>query len=197
MKPLTVIIVDDEKPARDRLQFMLKEYPEFSIVAECKNGKEALLEVEQHNPDVLFLDIQMPGLNGFDVIELLDKTKLPTVIFVTAFDQHAVKAFEVNALDYLLKPFDKNRFDNTIQKIKAAAGHKRVSRQKIKQLISDQQTDSFLKRLLIRDKNEVIILKADEIKYIEAYGNYVRIHTANKKLLYRQTMKTMMMTGRN
>src|SRR5579864_8188360 len=115
---INTIIVDDERPARDELAFLLKAFPDVSLIAQGKNGLEAVALVKEHDPDLLFLDVQMPGLDGFGVIKkLLDKkVPLPKIVFATAFDQYAVKAFEVNAVDYLLKPFDKKRVAQSVQK---------------------------------------------------------------------------------
>src|SRR5947209_18480969 len=115
---MNTLIVDDEKPARDELAFLLKSFPEVSVVGQGKNGLEAVSLIREHNPDLVFLDVQMPGLDGFGVIQkLIDKkVSLPQIVFATAFDQYAVKAFEVNAVDYLLKPFDKTRVAQSVQK---------------------------------------------------------------------------------
>src|ERR1700747_855571 len=118
---MNAVIVDDEKPARDELAFLLKSFPEVSVVGQGKNGLEAVALIKEHNPDLVFLDVQMPGLDGFGVIKkLLDrKVPLPKIVFATAFDQYAVKAFEVNAVDYLLKPFDKKRVALSVEKARA------------------------------------------------------------------------------
>src|SRR6202034_1094620 len=118
---MNTVIVDDERPARDELAFLLKGFPEVNVIAQGKNGLEALTLIKEHNPDLVFLDVQMPGLDGFGVIKKLFERKipLPKIIFATAFDQYAVKAFEVNAVDYLLKPFDKKRVAQAIQKARA------------------------------------------------------------------------------
>src|SRR5499427_9535799 len=117
---INTIIVDDEKPARDELAFLLKGFSEINLLAQGKNGLEAINLIREHSPDLLFLDVQMPGLDGFGVIKkLLDKkVSLPKIVFATAFDQYAVKAFEVNAVDYLLKPFDKKRVAQSVEKAK-------------------------------------------------------------------------------
>src|SRR5208337_990595 len=119
--PINTIIVDDEKPARDELTFLLKAFPEINIIGQGRNGVEAVALIKEHNPDLVFLDVQMPGLDGFGVLKkLLDrKVPLPKIVFATAFDQYAVKAFEVNAVDYILKPFDKKRVAQSIEKARA------------------------------------------------------------------------------
>src|ERR1700688_1016031 len=118
--PINVIIVDDEKPARDELAFLLKGFQEISLIGQGKNGVEALALIKEHSPDLVFLDVQMPGLDGFGVLKKLveRKMKMPHVVFATAFDQYAVQAFDVNAVDYVLKPFDKARISKAIQKAK-------------------------------------------------------------------------------
>src|SRR5271154_7344578 len=118
--PINTLIVDDEKPARDELAFLLKSFPDVHLVGQGKNGVEALALIKEHSPDLVFLDVQMPGLNGFGVIKkLMDrKGKLPQIVFATAFDNYAVQAFEVNAIDYVLKPFDKARIAKAVQRAK-------------------------------------------------------------------------------
>src|SRR3974377_183331 len=116
--PINTILLDDEKPAREELAFLLKAFPEINLIAQGKNGLDAVNLIKEHNPDLVFLDVQMPGLDGFGVIKkLLDKKiMLPQIVFATAYDQYAVKAFEVNAVDYLLKPFDKKRVAKAVEK---------------------------------------------------------------------------------
>src|ERR1700723_1843681 len=118
---LNTLIVDDERPARDELTYLLKSFPEINLVGQGKNGLEAVSLIKEHNPDLVFLDVQMPGLDGFGVLQkLLDKkVPLPKIVFATAFDQYAVKAFEVHAVDYLLKPFDKKRVAQSVQRARA------------------------------------------------------------------------------
>ena len=117
---INALIVDDERPARDELAFLLKGFPEISVIAQGKNGLEAIALIKEHEPELVFLDVQMPGLDGFGVIKKLAerKVRLPQIIFATAYDQYAVQAFEVNAVDYLLKPFDKARLTRAIQRVK-------------------------------------------------------------------------------
>src|ERR1019366_8600663 len=120
--PINTLIVDDEKPARDELVYLLRSFPEVHLVAQGKNGIDALALIKEHSPDLVFLDVQMPGLNGLGVVKrLMDrKAKLPQIVFATAFDNYAIQAFEVNAIDYLLKPFDKSRLARAIQRAKKA-----------------------------------------------------------------------------
>src|ERR1700757_2192260 len=135
--PINTLIVDDEKPAREELAFLLKAFPEIHLIAQGKNGLEAVSLIKEHSPDLVFLDVQMPGLDGFGVIKkLLDrKVPLPKIVFATAFDQYAVKAFEVNAIDYLLKPFDKKRVAQSLQKARAMQNGDGLPSEKIETLV--------------------------------------------------------------
>src|SRR5437660_8390301 len=136
--PINTLIVDDEKPARDELAFLLKSFPEVHLVGQGKNGVEALALIKEHSPDLVFLDVQMPGLNGFGVIKkLMDrKGKLPHIVFATAFDNYAVQAFEVNAIDYVLKPFDKGRVAKAILRAKKMLEAQDSSTNRLETLVS-------------------------------------------------------------
>src|ERR1700676_3796895 len=136
--PINTLIVDDEKPARDELAFLLKSFPEVHLVGQGKNGVEALALIREYSPDLVFLDVQMPGLNGFGVIKkLMDRRgKLPHIVFATAFDNYAVQAFEVNAIDYVLKPIEKNRLARAIQSAKKALEPKRPPTERLETLVN-------------------------------------------------------------
>src|SRR6201993_4528315 len=136
--PINTIIVDDEKPARDELAFLLKGFQEVNIIGQGKNGVEALALIKEHSPDLVFLDVQMPGLDGFGVLKRLveKKMKLPHVVFATAFDQYAVKAFDVNAVDYVLKPFDRARIGKALQRARKALDSETSTTEKLEQLVS-------------------------------------------------------------
>jgi len=140
--PVNAIIVDDEKPARDELAFLLKNYPEINIVGQGKNGLDAIALIKEHSPDLVFLDVQMPGLNGFGVIQkLMDRRmKLPHIVFATAYDHYAVQAFEVNAVDYILKPFDKQRLSRAIQRTKRLMGTEASPSGRLENLVSQLGT---------------------------------------------------------
>ncbi len=185
---IRAVIVDDEELARRVLREYLSTHTEIEVVAECANGFEAVKAVTELEPDVLFLDIQMPKLNGFEVLELIDK-KL-AVIFVTAYDEYALKAFEVHAVDYLLKPFSKERFAEALAHAKG-----RLVRQDapaLARLASDgQERDKPLERILVRDGSKVHIVPAEKVDYIEAQDDYVEIRTEGKKLLKQGTLSTL------
>ena len=175
-----VVIIDDEPLARSIVKEMLSAHNEFKILEECSNGFEGVKAIEKHDPDLIFLDVQMPKINGFEMLELLENK--PSVIFTTAFDEYALKAFEVSALDYLLKPFDKSRFDQAIDKYKSQNKETNLSIQELPQL-----SDS-LNRVVIKDGNDIKIIPIDDINYLEAYDDYVKIHTNEKVYLKHSTM---------
>jgi len=176
---LNAIIVDDEPFARETLKAALENFPDIEILAECVNGFEAVQAVQKHQPQLLFLDIQMPKLDGLDVVELLGKDA-PFVIFVTSYDEYALKAFEAEALDYILKPVKAERLAKTIQRVRERMRAQQV--QPMEQLI-DKHRDSMgpLDRVLIRNGYDVVIIPAQEIVYFEAEDDYVKVYTAEGK----------------
>jgi two-component system LytT family response regulator len=157
MKKIRVILIDDERLAREELRRMLDAYPDFEIVAEAANADEAAQLIEKHQPDLILLDIQMPGKSGFDLLEMLPQ--VPEVIFVTAYDQYAVKAFEADALDYVVKPVRAERFSKVIEKV----------RSKLSRTPSQQQ-------LFVKDGNKCYFIRLDEISLIESMENYARLY---------------------
>ncbi len=192
---IKTLIVDDEEHARDRLSYMLRDEESIDVVGVCKNGVEAIKEIEKKKPDLVFLDIEMPEINGFDVISNLDLKKMPVVIFVTAFSEYAVKAFEVNALDYIHKPFDKLRLSKAIEKAKKTleSYDEKMMRKKLEQLIGTEPIKGEqVERFVIKSGSNIYIVRTPEILWIEAAGNYVNIITENKKHLLRSTMSRLM-----
>src|SRR6478609_1895153 len=165
--PLSAVIVDDEQLARDELAFLLKNAGEVDVVAQGKNGLEAINLIREHNPDLVFLDVQMPGLDGFGVIKkLLDKkVPLPQIVFSTAFDQYAVRAFEVNAVDYLLKPFDKKRVAESIQRARKKLESASGSGEKLESLINllEQQQKPQQQKLLLRSAGRLILVDQKDV----------------------------------
>jgi two-component system LytT family response regulator len=193
---LRVIIVDDESLARDRLRAMLTKENGIEIVAECGDGKEALAAIKRHNPDVVFLDIQMPEVDGFGVVSHLKGPKAPQIIFVTAYDEFAVKAFEVHALDYLLKPFDRERLHEAIERarqaMKRAPAQEDLAR-KVTALLESMAASSKGERatpdrLAIRLEGRVIFARPNEIDWLEAQDNYVKLHIGKEAHLVRDTL---------
>jgi two-component system LytT family response regulator len=188
---IRVMIVDDEPLARERIRMLLEGEPELEIVSECGNGTDALRAIEKLNPDLVFLDIQMPELTGFEVLDRLDPARTPVVIFVTAYDQYALKAFEVCALDYLLKPFDRERFKRALKRARADLDRRKTGavNEKVLKLLSElQRSKKYVDKLIVRAGGRVLFLRADEIDWIEAAGNYVRLHAGKEEYVYRETM---------
>src|SRR5213593_4723824 len=169
-RPMSIntLIVDDEKPARDELAFLLKAFPEINLVAQGKNGLEAVNLIKEHSPDLVFLDVQMPGLDGFGVIKkLLDrKVALPKIVFATAFDQYAVKAFEVNAVDYILKPFDKKRVAQSVDKARAKIEGGAGSDEKFETLVRMLESQkSQTAKILIKAAGRLFLADPKDICY--------------------------------
>jgi two-component system response regulator LytT len=166
--PISTLIVDDEKPARDELAFLLKSFPEVHLVGQGKNGVEALALIKEHAPDLVFLDVQMPGLNGFGVIKrLMDrKGKLPHIIFATAFDNYAVQAFEVNAVDYVLKPFDKARLARAIQRAKKALEADASPTERLETLVTQMSgAKTPPVKLLVKTQQRLFLVDADDVMF--------------------------------
>ena len=187
-KEITAVIIDDESLGRQIVRKYLSEHNYIRVLAECSNGFEGVKKINELNPDLVFLDIQMPKLNGFEMLELLDKP--PAIIFTTAYDQYAIKAFEVNAADYLLKPFSSGRFEEALEKAKYQL--KNTSRQGniIKDLIRhNQDSVEYLERIVVKDGPKIHIIPVESVRYIEAQDDYVMIHSAEGKLLKQRTMK--------
>jgi two-component system LytT family response regulator len=179
-KTISAVVVDDETLAREVLREHIAAHPEIDIVGECSNGFDAVKVITEQKPDLVFLDIQMPKLNGFEVLELVDHT--PAVIFVTAYDQYALKAFEVHAVDYLLKPFSRERFEESLEHAK-----KRLNRSKqlpIPEIAAAAQSgDLPIERILVREGSKVHVIPVEKIDFIEAQDDYVSIRTEGKNLL--------------
>jgi len=188
---IRVMIVDDEPLACERIRMLLDGEPELEIVSECRNGNDALRAIEKLNPDLVFLDVQMPELTGFQVLDRLDPARMPVVIFVTAYDRYALKAFEVSALDYLLKPFDRERFRRALGRARDELDRRKAGsvNEKVLKLLSElQRSKKYVDKLIVRAGGRVLFLRVDEIDWIEAAGNYVRLHTGKEEHLYRETM---------
>jgi two-component system, LytTR family, response regulator len=195
MRPLIrVIIVDDESPARRKVNHFLAEEEDFEVVGEAGTGLEAVRVIRQKHPDLVFLDVQMPGLDGFAVLQSLDLEPLPQIVFTTAFDQFAIRAFEVHALDYLLKPFDHTRFKSVLQR---AREHWQLKPQ---EGLSDRVTrlleelagrERYAERLLVTAGDRALLLAIDKIDLIEAAKNYVNIHAGRDAYLLRGTLEAL------
>lgn len=180
-----VIIIDDEPLARSIVKKYLATHADLEVVAECNDGFEGLKAIQSLHPDLLILDIQMPKINGFELLELLDK--MPAVIFATAFDEYAIKAFEKNAVDYLLKPFSAERFNAAVKKFVSNAADS-TSQQIEKVLNEEHRQEEKLQHIVTRNAGEIHIINLQDIQYIEAYDDYVKIFTQKEYFLKKQTM---------
>jgi two-component system LytT family response regulator len=173
---IRTVIVDDEPPARWRIASLLNREPSFEIVGECADGDSALRVISEKKPDLVFLDVQMPGLDGFGVLERIAPDPLPCIIFVTAYDEHAIRAFDVNAVDYLLKPFDRKRFSACLERAKARISEGRITDDRQRVLDCIQRSNLDRGRLIVRSKGNIIFLRLSEVEWIEASHNSVEIH---------------------
>ena len=186
------VIVDDEPLPRERIATLLAGHPEMEIIAECGDGAEAVRVISDTRPDLVFLDIQMPELDGFEVLEALEGDQLPAVIFVTAFDAYAVRAFEVSAIDYLLKPIDPARFEQALgralQRLSTGPG---ASGELVSFLSRWRAQRGFAARFVVRSGGKVTFVRAQEVDWIDAAGNYVRLHSGGRQHLVRETMKSI------
>jgi two-component system LytT family response regulator len=188
---IRTLIVDDEPLAREKVRMLLGRDSDVKIIGECASGEEAIEAIRKVRPDLVFLDIQMPGPDGFEVLKTVGAEQVGAVVFVTAYDQHALRAFEVHALDYLLKPFANRRFKETLQRAKEHLGrnHNGMLTHQLQSLLSDLNGGrKYLDRLVIKAAGKVFFVKVDEIDWIEAAGNYVSLHVGRNTHLLRQTM---------
>ena len=191
---IRVVIVDDEELARDRLESLLSQHPDIEVVGTCADGTSAIETIERTQPDLVFLDVQMPGMDGFEVVENLDVERLPAVVFVTAHDAHALRAFEVHALDFLLKPFDESRFVKTLDRARSQLAKPDDSEinSHLMSLIEELRGEKkYPERLIVKSGGRVFFVRSDEIDWVEASGNYVKLHTRNDAYLLRESMKNM------
>ncbi|RZK50198.1 MAG: response regulator [Pedobacter sp.] len=180
---IKAILIDDESLARDIVKFYLQDYPEIEIVAECSDGLEGLKAIALHQPDFIFLDVQMPKISGFEMLELVESN--PAVIFTTAFDEYAIKAFEVNAVDYLLKPIEKSRFDAALQKLPAKIGSQ-VDKEAL--LSAAAQAPNQHHRVVVKLAGQIKIIPTVDLVYLEADDDYVNIITAEGRFQKNKTL---------
>jgi two-component system LytT family response regulator len=177
-----VLIIDDEPLARSIVAEYLQHHPDFQVMQECKDGFEGVKSIQQHQPELIFLDIQMPKINGFEMLELLDQP--PPVIFTTAHDEFAIKAFETHAVDYLLKPFSRERFDRAIQKFKSE-----INKQKpVNELLAATTQPEEQQRVVVKKGNNIVIVPIHQVLYMEAFDDYVKVHTKEGFYLKKKTM---------
>jgi two-component system LytT family response regulator len=210
-RKIRAVIVDDEPLAREALRLMLKDDPEMEVIAECRNGREAVRVIRKKSPDIVFIDIQMPEIDGFQVVEEIGVKKMPVTIFVTAYDKHALRAFAAHALDYLLKPFDHDRFNSALQRAKILVRQRElgVMNENLFALLKDMKaladTSSSeadknkpgnvgykepIDRVVIKSGGRIYFLKIEEIDWVEGAGDYLSLHADSKSHLIRETMGT-------
>jgi len=188
---IRTLIVDDEGPARARIRQLLKNESDFEVVGECANGRQAVGAIQKQRPDLLFLDVQMPRLSGFEVCAAITDVPMPLVIFVTAYDQYALQAFEVHAIDYLLKPFDRERFQKSLRHAREQLrrGETGLSEQRLAALLENLRPNaSRPDRLAVKANGRVVFVRVEEIDWIEADGNYVHLRVGNITHQLRETL---------
>ncbi|MEW6508529.1 MAG: LytTR family transcriptional regulator DNA-binding domain-containing protein [Bacteroidota bacterium] len=187
-RKIRALIIDDEKLARDIVRTYLSKYASIEIIGECTNGFDAVKMISEDKPDLIFLDIQMPKLTGFEMLEIIEDP--PIIIFTTAFDQYALKAFEVNATDYLLKPFSEERFAEAVSKAVKQIDNKSESDKKLDGLLKHiENREEFLERIVIKSGQKILIIPVKDIKYLEAQDDYVMIYSEKGNFLKQKTMK--------
>lgn len=198
---IRAVVADDEPLARARLRALLAKEPDVQLVAECADGDAAVAAVREHRPDVLFLDVQMPGKDGFGVLSALAGDPLPQVVFVTAFDQHALKAFDARAIDYLLKPFKQSRFHEAVARVRERMARPPASGDDLARQVRDLLAEArpaasaapaqTLHRLAVRVNERTLFVRVPDIDYLESAGNYVVLHCGKENHVIRETMATL------
>ena len=191
-----VLIIDDEHLARETIQLLLKNNPSIEVVGECRDGAEAVEKIVELRPDLVFLDIQMPELNGFEVIEKVGPENMPAVIFATAFDEYAIQAFDAHALDYLLKPYDDDRFDLALDRALLQLKQKELGSlsERLTALMEEgkiEEENEALDRIMIKERGGVVFIKTEDIDFVEAAGDYVVLYVGKKKHMTRESMTKM------
>ena len=208
-RKIRALVVDDESLAREALLVMLDGDPEMEVIGECRNGKEAVTVIREQSPDVVFLDIQMPEMDGFQVVEEVGARQMPVTVFVTAYDKYALRAFEAHALDYLLKPFDHDRFNSTLQRAKTFVRQQKLGEiseslfamlQDMKLNTGESPTNAdnrkperaaqkeLIDRVVIKSGGRIYFLKIEDIDWVEGAGDYLNLHSSNQTHLIRETM---------
>jgi two-component system LytT family response regulator len=191
---IRTLIVDDEPLGRERISALLSGDTEIEVIGECPDGRQAIAAIKERKPDLVFLDVQMPEVDGFGVLDAICGEPMPVIIFVTAYDRYAVQAFEVHALDYLLKSFDRERFAAAVRRAKEEIRHSREGavNERLAGLLEDLQAKQFrLTRLVIKSGGRIVFLRVEEIDWIEAADNYVRVHAGREAHLMRETLQSL------
>jgi two-component system, LytTR family, response regulator len=195
MTQIRTILVDDEPMARERVRSLLAGQPDIEIVAECADGPQAVAAIERHAPQLVFLDVQIPVFDGFDVLRAVPPDRMPLVVFITAYDEYALRAFEVHALDYLLKPFESGRFYSTLERARDLIERQRAGDlgRKLLAMVQDLRPEGSqpADRLVVKSAGRIFFVRLDEIDWIDAAGNYVRLHVNGETHLFRETMNAI------
>jgi two-component system, LytTR family, response regulator len=186
---IRVLVADDESPARDKLQRWLGELSDVEVIARAEDGLQAAAAIDQLSPDVVFLDIQMPGLSGLEVAAQLEQETAPIIVFVTAYDEHAVKAFDLNAVDYLLKPYDKERLLKALARVRDRLGDRQS---RVPAVATARSQTGSSERLLVPEGERLQLIDSGSIDWLEADDNYVHVHTASRKYLLRRTLQDLL-----
>ena len=187
-KTFNVVIIDDEAPAREIIKNYLKEYDPITIKAECENGFEGIKAIQEFQPDIIFLDIQMPKITGFEMLELL--TEKPVIVFSTAYDQYALKAFEVSAADYLLKPYSRQRFDEAMNRALTLTNDKPARNKIVTGILNHQDENAeYLERIVVKTGSKISIIPVRKLYWLEAQDDYVMLHSKDGDFLKQKTMK--------
>jgi two-component system LytT family response regulator len=189
---IRALVVDDEAPARDKLRRWLTEQPDIEVAGEAEDGLTAVAAIENSHAEVVFLDVQMPGLSGLEVAAQLDPESAPMLIFVTAFDEHAIKAFELNAVDYLLKPYDKGRLRKTLERIRSRRDSAESAASAASAVRAARAQTGASDRLLVPRGEQLQLIEATSIHWLEADDNYVHVHTAQARYLLRRTLNDLL-----
>ncbi|HEU4452316.1 MAG TPA: LytTR family DNA-binding domain-containing protein [Longimicrobium sp.] len=189
---IRALIVDDEPPARRRLRALLSAEADVEVAGECGDGLQAVEQIRALRPDVVFLDVQMPEAGGFEVVEAVGPHRMPAVVFVTAYDEFALRAFEVHALDYLLKPYDRERFAATLRHVRARLGGAAELAPRLLSLLDETRArPAYLERIPVRSGSRIQLVPVAELDYLQADDNYVRLHTGGRSHLVRETLGAM------
>lgn len=184
---LQTLIIEDEELVRNLLRSYLNDQPDIELIGECENGFDGVKAINEKKPDLVFLDVQMPKITGFEMLELIDFK--PQIIFTTAYDQYALKAFELNAVDYLLKPYSKERLLAAISKVKQHIQNNETNDEKLEELANFRPGEGFIDRIVVKDRHKIHIITVDKIRYIESLDDYVMIYTTDGRHMKQKTMK--------
>ena len=199
---LRVVIVDDEDLGRDTVRMALAREPNVRVVGECASGREAIAMITEIDPDLVFLDVQMPGGDGFHVVQSVGPERMPVVIFVTAFDAHALRAFDVHAVDYLLKPFDQSRFRTALERARRHVSSEQAldAQQRLASLLRDlnagppatRDGDRYLTRITVRDEDRAYFVRVADVDWFEGFGNYVKLHVRGQEHRFRGSLRELL-----